>query len=1029
MAFRTGSLFKKQSEEILLDLYSKEVSSILRAFRHFNSLLIEGPQGCGKSTLVNSILEKHPELSKSVQCIDGFNEKLFLESQNQVQKKTLFISNIKAQLPHALEQDICRIEILPLPKKSLSDYLNLLFLRHNCTNTPLSLQNRMIDLAAGRIFWLKTIVGQWLQGEFDEKSTPTHFVDLKLTPAAWLLNTLPINLTLPTGKCLLEEEFSDLKKHFFLQTKKGQILLSNHTKIDICTVKIDQKDKLEYIDLWLKRLGQLDFDVVQDAEYLKNHLLGLRALEENCKTKSLTFLNGFTEQASIKNFGALIESSLEVIGGEVEQLNSESLLCVLESMRQWSHSKWIKPVVNQLLKLAKNGSLNSRQMRRLCLASLLIDYLGSHDFFSHLVLPEDDLNITGIVLLRSALDLRRQGDISGSIDKITDAIGSVSHPIVLAELLKARAIGLGMSGRYQESYTGFMAASQEYSKQGLDHLVASTVFNASVALENLGEVEQARGLLKTLPTLEEGQSILYSTKNFSSWLSLQSGDLKSAQLAANSVALSPMANRAQKIISNIYLAEIYYHKGELESAQQALNHATKIVESSDHKNFQVKILLCQVKIFIKSEVFEIEILKEINSKLNKISKTVPGKYLLDLYVAGYLISECLGELDRCKEFVSKIKNVRGTEEEPHYNEDWRYYNARLQLLRELPEKAQSGIEKSLTYANIKSLKLRKVQLLDLLAEVKLKTDKPREAFALYEKGQEIIYCSKRAFKTLLLGYTQGNVEELKIQIFQLLDRGRCTELEKIVIRLLVQDRKITGFNKLIERNSDYSVVKEDINHLRQLSSTYNLPFFRKLSVLSNHTKYNLEFFKFLQQIQSMKADIIIDLIHQKVIVKDKLVPEFFERPVLLNLLRFFFENRGKGFSKEDLVRYVWQENYNTEIHDSLVYVTVYRIKQLLKKYDFKSDLFQVVNDKYRIQTDINYLLICTNLKYSQKLNSRQLWALNYLKYNDTISNKIFREKQGIAPRTALRDLNEMIAAGYITSLGSGRTLIYSLSNQ
>ena len=52
--------------------------------------------------------------------------------------------------------------------------------------------------------------------------------------------------------------------------------------------------------------------------------------------------------------------------------------------------------------------------------------------------------------------------------------------------------------------------------------------------------------------------------------------------------------------------------------------------------------------------------------------------------------------------------------------------------------------------------------------------------------------------------------------------------------------------------------------------------------------------------------------------------------ILRDLLRAFLENPGKVFTKEDLARSVWREDYKPEVHDNKIYVTIKRLRKLLE---------------------------------------------------------------------------------------------------
>lgn len=79
--------------------------------------------------------------------------------------------------------------------------------------------------------------------------------------------------------------------------------------------------------------------------------------------------------------------------------------------------------------------------------------------------------------------------------------------------------------------------------------------------------------------------------------------------------------------------------------------------------------------------------------------------------------------------------------------------------------------------------------------------------------------------------------------------------------------------------------------------------------------------------------------------------------ILRDLLRVFLENPGRIFTKEDLARLVWREDYRTEIHDNKIYVTIKRLRKLLESDDNKTDYIlraktgYFLNPKARVSID------------------------------------------------------------------------------
>ncbi len=79
--------------------------------------------------------------------------------------------------------------------------------------------------------------------------------------------------------------------------------------------------------------------------------------------------------------------------------------------------------------------------------------------------------------------------------------------------------------------------------------------------------------------------------------------------------------------------------------------------------------------------------------------------------------------------------------------------------------------------------------------------------------------------------------------------------------------------------------------------------------------------------------------------------------ILRDLLRVFLEHPGKVFSKEDLVRLVWREDYRADVHDNKIYVTIKRLRKLLEGDNQNGDIIlraktgYFLNPKVRVMID------------------------------------------------------------------------------
>lgn len=77
-------------------------------------------------------------------------------------------------------------------------------------------------------------------------------------------------------------------------------------------------------------------------------------------------------------------------------------------------------------------------------------------------------------------------------------------------------------------------------------------------------------------------------------------------------------------------------------------------------------------------------------------------------------------------------------------------------------------------------------------------------------------------------------------------------------------------------------------------------------------------------------DLILDCHSRQIKEKDKGVVNLKGQFVILELLKLFLSKPGHSFSKKELVKRVWDQNYSPSIHDNKVYVTLKRLKKIIE---------------------------------------------------------------------------------------------------
>jgi DNA-binding winged helix-turn-helix (wHTH) protein len=111
----------------------------------------------------------------------------------------------------------------------------------------------------------------------------------------------------------------------------------------------------------------------------------------------------------------------------------------------------------------------------------------------------------------------------------------------------------------------------------------------------------------------------------------------------------------------------------------------------------------------------------------------------------------------------------------------------------------------------------------------------------------------------------------------------------------------------------------------------------------NSLKSTLQNYAAKSKERSSSTKLVLDR-ERKRVIEEKIGEIHFERRfVLLEILYLLAGKPGRIFSKEELVRDIWSENYNPIIHDSKVYTSISRLRKLLEP-DFKHPRY-ILNER------------------------------------------------------------------------------------
>ena len=96
-----------------------------------------------------------------------------------------------------------------------------------------------------------------------------------------------------------------------------------------------------------------------------------------------------------------------------------------------------------------------------------------------------------------------------------------------------------------------------------------------------------------------------------------------------------------------------------------------------------------------------------------------------------------------------------------------------------------------------------------------------------------------------------------------------------------------------------------------------------------------------------EIDMVFDLDNHAIVEKSLGKIDFKNQFILLDLLKLFISHQGQIFSKEYLVEQVWKQDYDPEVHDNKIYVTIKRLRKMIEPdYDKPKYIFRAKNGYY-----------------------------------------------------------------------------------
>lgn len=177
-----------------------------------------------------------------------------------------------------------------------------------------------------------------------------------------------------------------------------------------------------------------------------------------------------------------------------------------------------------------------------------------------------------------------------------------------------------------------------------------------------------------------------------------------------------------------------------------------------------------------------------------------------------------------------------------------------------------------------------------------------------------------------------------------------------------------------------------------------------------------------EQPEQLKTGLTVDETRGEVFWKKKKITEFSKKPVLRQILIRLLEAFPGSLSKPALASSVWGESYSPLVHDSRIYTSVQRIRQLIS-----SSTVENWSLGYRLQPDLDFILIRSTQPQARVEDRTQSLVLQALrKRKNWMKKSELLEATDTTDSTLKRALSALLEENHIERQGAGPAVQYRL---
>ncbi len=323
------------------------------------------------------------------------------------------------------------------------------------------------------------------------------------------------------------------------------------------------------------------------------------------------------------------------------------------------------------------------------------------------------------------------------------------------------------------------------------------------------------------------------------------------------------------ILSLLTLAELYTVLGQYSDAEQSYKRVEELVGSEENSYFGRRLLRGQALLAIKRGEFDV------------------SNRLIDQLVLNAIKEKNSKEIMRLRLLKAEVL-LRGGESLQH-------------------EEARAMLQEALAFYREQNVRRHQAVCLELLARLDSASGYPQDSLKKVEE---------------MLGLAQeGGFERLVI-------RAHLAKL--VLMRKLGNQIKTEELDRLMPMIEKLSASAERVALLRFKLEKYE-EWTSELNRLDPHSqRFVNEFFEDFHFIPNQTVDLEID--RNSHYVREKHLGEipFHNKFTLMKILLLLAETPGREFSKEQLAKEIWEQEYNPLRHDNNIYININRLRKLIE---------------------------------------------------------------------------------------------------